>query len=346
MKDDFNGTSLGKGVRVSTTIRKDFKEQENKSSLIYSGIYNSKTNVNNLNEFNTGDNITKELNTEYGSIQKLDTRDTDLTAYCEDKVLRILADKNALYNADGSTNLMTTDKVLGKAIPYLADYGISQNPESFAEFGGASYFVDKSRNAVLRLSQNGIEDISRYGMTNYFREKLNLSYNNIIGTFDLYSKQYIISFHDLSTAPGESVSFKENVKGWPSRLTFNFEDGISINGIFYTFKDGQLWRQHSPTGIRNNFYGQDYNSGIKIIMRGNPSEIKKFTTLGYEGTQAKTSIKKGWTVNSIVTNEQEGKIVEFKEKEGKWFSQISGMPSNLENLDSEEFTVQGLGNLG
>ena len=352
IKDDYNESYLGKGVRVSTTTRKDFKEQENKSSLIYSGIYNSKTNVNNLNEFNTGNNISKELNTEYGSIQKLDTRDTDVIAYCEDKVLRVLADKNALYNADGSMNLMTTNKVLGKAIPYLADYGISQNPESFAEFGGASYFVDKARNAVLRLSQNGIEDISRYGMTNYFREKLNLSYDNIVGVFDLYSKQYIISFPDLLNSagavigPGESVSFKENVKGWPSRLTFNFEDGLSINGTFYTFKDGQLWKQHSPTGVRNKFYGNEYNSGIKIIMRGNPSEIKNFMTLGYEGTQAKTSAKKGWAVNSVVTNEQEGKIVEFKEKEGKWFSQISGMPSNKDNLDSSEITVQGLGNLG
>jgi len=351
IKDDFNNVPITKGVRVNTTIARENyhlvqKEQEHKSGLIYSGIYNSITSVNDLNQFSTGKKISKELNTEYGSIQRLDTRDTDLVAYCEDKVLKILADKNALYNADGSTNLMISNKVLGKAMPYLADYGISQNPESFAEFGGASYFVDKARNAVLRLSQNGIEDISRYGMTNYFRDKLNESYSEIVGTYDLHSKQYIISFPNLNGTPGESVSFKENVKGWPSRLTFNFENGVSINGIFYTFKDGQIWRQHSPEGVRNNFYGQDYNSGIKLIFQDNPSQIKNFLTLGYEGTQAKTATKKGWVVNSVVTNEQEGKIVEFKEKEGKWYSQISGMPSNLENLDSKEFTVQGLGNLG
>ena len=38
--------------------------------------------------------ITKDLNPTYGSIQKLFSRDTDLIAFCEDKVLRVLANKD------------------------------------------------------------------------------------------------------------------------------------------------------------------------------------------------------------------------------------------------------------
>ena len=34
---------------------------------------------------------------------------------------------------------------------------------------------------------------------------------------------------------------------------------------------------------------------------------------------------------------------EFKNKEGKWFSKISGMESAPHNLDSNEFTIQGVG---
>ncbi len=104
IRDDFNEDFISTQVKASTTINSPFRQKTNKSGLIYSGLYNSRSDVNNLNEFNTGEKITKELNTEYGSIQKLHARNTDLIAFCEEKVLRILANKDALFNADGNVN--------------------------------------------------------------------------------------------------------------------------------------------------------------------------------------------------------------------------------------------------
>ena len=71
--------------------------------------------------------ITKDLNPDYGSIQKLFTRDTDLISFCEDRVLKVLANKDALYNAGGNAQLTASDTVLGQAVPFSGDYGISQN---------------------------------------------------------------------------------------------------------------------------------------------------------------------------------------------------------------------------
>jgi len=62
--------------------------------------------------------------------------------------------------------------VLGQITPYLGEYGISKNPESFAVFGFRKYFADKYRNTVLRLSRDGITEISQYGMSDYFRDNL------------------------------------------------------------------------------------------------------------------------------------------------------------------------------
>ena len=58
IKDDFNEEFISTQVKASTTINSPFKQKTNKSGLIYSGLYNSRNDFNNLNEFNTGEKIT------------------------------------------------------------------------------------------------------------------------------------------------------------------------------------------------------------------------------------------------------------------------------------------------
>ena len=43
---------------------------------------------------------------------------------------------------------------------------------------------------------------------------------------------------------------------------------------------------------------------------------------------------------------QSGEVMEFKNKENKWFNKINGKETSVNNLDSSEFTVQGIGLLG
>jgi hypothetical protein len=178
--DTFNSIKLTPGVRVSTVFE-DYKEEHRKYGMIYSGIYNSNSGVNNLNQFIQAQKITKDINPTHGSIQKLHARDTDLIALCEDKVLRIMANKDALYNADGKPQLIATQNVLGQAVPFVGEYGISKNPESFVAEAYRSYFTDKQRGAVMRLSRDGLTPISQHGMINWFRENLSTSRTNLLG---------------------------------------------------------------------------------------------------------------------------------------------------------------------
>ena len=53
--------------------------------------------------------------------------------------------------------------------------------------------------------------------------------------------------------------------------------------------------------------------------------------------------KQGWWVQDIRTDLQQGGISWFVDKENKWFNKISGQQTTLENLDTSEFTVQGIG---
>ena len=53
--------------------------------------------------------------------------------------------------------------------------------------------------------------------------------------------------------------------------------------------------------------------------------------------------KKGWYANYVVTDLQEGKVYQFKGKDRKFFGYIQGLPTTMSNLDTREFSVQGIG---
>jgi len=344
VKDNFNAPQIDLGPRVSTTFLDVYKEEELGSGIIYSGIFNSKSGVNNLNQFIQAEKITKDLNPSYGTIQKLHTRNTNVLAFCEHKVLKILANKDALFNADGNANLTSTNNVLGQSVPFAGEFGISKNPESFASYGYRVYFTDKNRNAVLRLSNDGLTNISDYGMSTFFKDNLSAA-GNIIGSYDEDKDTYNLTLNS------KTVSFSEKVNGWSSLKSFLPENGFSVSGDYYTVFGGELY-QHNASVLRNNFYGTQYNSTIKFIFNDAPSKIKSFKALNYEGTTSRiyqsdnddiTLTTNGWYSNRITTNKQQGQIPEFKEKEGKWFNFIQGTTNTINNLDPEEFSVQGLG---
>ena len=45
----------------------------------------------------------------------------------------------------------------------------------------------------------------------------------------------------------------------------------------------------------------------------------------------------------MITDMQTGTLKEFIEKEGKWFNYLHGEETTLANLDSREFSYQGIG---
>ena len=308
IRDDFNAPQIDNGCRVSSTFL-EYGEEKIGSGMIYSGLYNSISSVNNLNEFNMAEKITKNLNPSVGSIQAMKTRDTDVIVFAEDKVLRVLSNKDAVFNADGNTNLTATSKVLGTAIPYVGDYGISKNPESLAVDQYRMYFTDKQRGAVLRLSRDGLTPISNVGMKSYFRETLK-DCEFIVGNFDIVNGEYNISLSlteeanqcttnscPLTTPQSITVSFNEGSKAWVSFKSFVFSTGLSCNGKYLTTPMAigtisnlnDIWMHYSEDATRNKFYNVQRHSEIEVIFNDEPSVVKSFKTLGYTGSQAQVN---------------------------------------------------------
>jgi hypothetical protein len=338
----YNETIADLGVKAYI-VEEDTGASIRSSSLIYSGVYNSRTGINNTNQFSVAEDITKSLNPSNGSIQKLYAEDTNLIVFQEDKVSRALIDKDAIYSAEGGGTLTSSSVVIGDIQAYAGNYGISKDPQSFAVYGYRKYFTDKYRNAVLRLSQDGITEISQYGMIDFFRDAFgsmdsgNFGPGTVIGGWDMHDKQYVVSLQQNSLNPNafySTLTFDELASGFTSFFTFRPTQVFSIRSDVYSLNAGTLWKHYSPNVNYANFYGVDYDSQIQLVLNSDVSTVKTFKTLNYEGstgwestafytdTDSSAPIAPAASLITLAAIENQLFTNTFKKKEDKYFANL------------------------
>jgi len=302
IRGGYNNTSVDFGVKAFITESED-TELILGNGIIYSGLYNSRTGVNETNVFSTGENITKELDPRYGDIQKMYTSDTNLILFQEDKVSMALIDKDAIYTADGNPALTATQLVIGQINQYAGEYGISDNPESFAFKGYRMYFSDKNRGAIMRLSRDGLTEISRYGMRDYFRDTL----ADISEQFQ--TKEIVLSLpgplEPQPSIPGTQISFNDSDFNTVSELEYGMEvvagdfepNGlyvVDINGSVVTFND--TITSINPYGnvtfykpVKDRIVGAYDNYYDKYVVSMQQADLGTYDTLSFEDSN------NGWT---------------------------------------------------
>ena len=310
LRAGYNQQFFDVGVRAFV-VQDNFAEELRFNTLIHSsGLFNSRTGINYINQFNESEGgLTVSVDPQDGSIQKLAADDTQLLIFQEDKISRSPIDKDFIYSAEGGQIPVTSNtQFLGTVAPYAGRFGISKDPLSYSEFGFNKYFTDRNNGSVLKLTPQGIEEISNIGMADFFRDALKAAIT-ITSSYDEYSSLLMLTIvgQGLDGNPDTNVgtaadgyltiAYDENSKGWSSFRSFNQESGLSLNNTYYTFYQGSLWRHNDTTpGFRNNFYGLGTQpSFVQPIFNESPSTIKQFNTLGYEGSS-------GWLLSFIETD--------------------------------------------
>lgn len=135
-----------------------------------------------------------------------------------------------------------------------------------------------------------------------------------------------------------TTAFKEgniNESGWTSQYSFVPELMLSLNNIFVTIKNGQLFIHNDKANpVRNNFYGEQFSSSITTIFNDINSEDKIWKTLVLESDQK-------WKAE-LMTNLTKGEIFkdEFSTRESRQFSFIRG---NEDTQSMNGNSVQGVG---
>ena len=195
--DDYNAPRMDYSLRASTIIE-DYEEEHKYASLTYSGLYRGDSSINRLNEFNLSIANFKNLDKSFGPVRKLFARDTDLLVLHQDKITSVYYGKNLLVDAVGGSQVASVPEVLGTQIASQSEYGISDNPESFAVWSNNYYFADARRGVVLMMTGFDVVEISENGMRDYFIDFFSLAPNTQkLGGYDPHNQTYMISGNNI-----------------------------------------------------------------------------------------------------------------------------------------------------
>ena len=144
---------------------------------------------------------------------------------------------------------------------------------------------------------------------------------------------YFSGFSAEECTPRRTVTYSKVAEGWSSFWSYQPDWMTEMNSIFYTFKDGELWR-HNVNTTRNNFYGQPYQSSVRTIFNNDPLSVKVFNTLSLNSSHP-------WSAD-VYTNISAGSIdyTYFVEKENQWYAYIRRFD---DTIDVKALSTQGVG---
>jgi hypothetical protein len=305
---DFNAFAFGNGVESyriydnflrptmkysprATSVIEDYQQQNKFASLCYSGIYKGDTSANRLNSFNLSQANFKNLDQKYGPVQKLYALDTNLMAFQQDKITSVLYGKNLLVDAVGGGQVASVPEVLGNQIVHPSEYGISNNPESFATFSNIMFFSDSRRGAVLQMTGDQVIEISANGMQNYFRDEMKDSPNTQkLGVFDPYNSTYVLSFTDEKQGSCDlsiSPTSREIKKDSDNLFMFS----ISSNDFWVvSLVDDGFGTDWLSIGIDSGYGSQDITASVD-----------EYLSVGYRSVIFRVTYCDGETVDFILT---------------------------------------------
>ncbi|MBV1929484.1 MAG: hypothetical protein KUG81_08245 [Gammaproteobacteria bacterium] len=357
--DGLANPSFRLGERFYAVSEEDYKEAHRYADITYSGIYNAETNINRLNEFNLSLANFKTLEKSFGAIRVLSARASDILVLQEDKISYVLSSKALISSSAGGGTISSIPEVLGTQIARIENYGISNNPESYAEWGYDKFFTDVKRGAVIKLTGSGTQEqlsvISDLGMKSWFRDYLRLTPNKQkLGGYDPYMGEYVLGAN-LNSTPSNpfTASCGSNVTRTTSDVSTEWEvllePGSGIMTITYTL--GILPPGENVT-INMTYDGSGYSTGavtssgtfnVTKVVGVDTATIEVVLSSSFETTYAVNvgcAVEQGVTVTQVaLSNDDAG--VQYIHNDFYWTqdSYISPTQSNLVLLQNTSQTI-------
>lgn len=280
----------------------------------WSLAYQTNTNINQTNRFYY-DNM-DEVERSYGSLQRMMSRGRVLSFFQERKCAWTAVYNKAISENLGGNQLITTDSIITKNnVQYFdGDFGVGNQPDSVVQSGFVYYFVDPVKGKQLRLSRDGLTDLSELYKTQtwgalYIPQYLvanNYPYggvSRITGTFNVRKDnvgEYLCvlqpgTFGDLVIA-GQTMGFDETKNSFTSPYSFAPECIVCAENTLYSWVNGRMYiHDQTAAGTMNKFYGVSYDSFITRAFNAGLIGKKSWESL----TEVSNSI---WDCPEIYTN--------------------------------------------
>lgn len=143
------------------------KQQRIRWMLRWGGKLFQDTEINNMSAFDSGNY--KILSAKYGAIKGLREIGYTMKIIQEVNYSTAYIGRREITNADGSSQLVLTDNLIGQVNDSNYGFG-TKYAGSIVVSDNKLYFFDTTKMQVIREAGNAPFPISSYGMANYFRE--------------------------------------------------------------------------------------------------------------------------------------------------------------------------------
>lgn len=151
-----------------------------------------------------------------------------------------------------------------------------------------------------------------------------------------------------------TITYSPSGQGWTSRWSYEPDLMIGMNNVFYTWKNGFLYK-HDSNSKRNAFYinlanlpDEDYYtypSTVTTIFNQEPTSVKMFKTLTIDSNEPwDVDVTTDLGTGEIQTTWVDGAVDStwFVEKEGNWSAHIRRTSGDGDN---RSISTQGIGNV-
>ena len=214
----------------------------------------------------------KPLSTDHGNITAMRQVGNTLKVYFERNSASVLVNKTQFYSADGVSQILKSDNVLGDVAYSNYHYG-TVFPESVTMKDRTVYFFDVYRKAFLQDSANGVQPISDYKMRRYFKEKAEAILSTGVANVRVYSS-YDYSLEALlvlfnigeDTDTDNAILFHDKMNRWVSFMSWGIDD--SDEGMIFTVPTGQYLYTSPGMNLTSSFSYGLYSSSIICTNTG------------------------------------------------------------------------------
>jgi hypothetical protein len=217
-----SSTGIGRPFAENPDAKRTFRT----GSVTYSDPFVIDSYVLGLSSFNPSKANFEDLNYIHGPIRSLINKDDAIVFLQEQKVGIFPVNKDIIESAAGGGIVTTTNSVVGSPRYYQGDYGVCNNPESVAVERGRVYFSDVRSGKVMRLSQDGLEEISAVKLDTFFKRK----FRNVLEAYS--SITAAVTRKIIGGVDGESGEFIVSSDGVKLFFIKVYADGTHVTPLY------------------------------------------------------------------------------------------------------------------
>lgn len=321
--DRFDSEIWSKGRAHLVNRKADTVRRTN--SVTYSDLYQEDILLLSFSSFNLSELNYKNFDPKFGKISYIGNYNDDMVLLQENKLCLVPVNKNIIEYASGNADVTVSNLVLGQQRYSSGDYGVGSHPESVLIQDNDVFFVDKSRQAVMRLGGGQLVPISQKGVSSLFEDFFNADNSKYVSGYDPRDNVYYIT--SLGNNP-ETFAYDVYRGVWQSKCSFTPDLYANQNNMMYsafyvnTSTDTEITNEHymfwkHDSDTYNTFYGDNYPSTVEVVSKLSPSNVKVFNAISYEGDSADWDMDPGAVTDLGQTS---GTITSWSEREGSYYS--------------------------